>query len=166
MFSKPFLSRQGSRMRKPGELLLVPMIDIFMVMVTFLLMTAVFSRISIVQLDLPSAASAAVTKPEFRLEVIVLPEGFELTDGSQQIAAIPLINGDHDLRALSDVALAVKREHPQAQNASVLMHTAVRYERLIQAMDAIRSTEVPSQVAGQPATRVDLFNNIAVGDAP
>ena len=44
------------RMRKPAELLLVPMIDIFTVLVTFLLMTAVFSRITIVELDLPSAA--------------------------------------------------------------------------------------------------------------
>jgi biopolymer transport protein ExbD len=35
--------------------MLVPMIDIFVVLVTFLLMTAVFSRISILQLDLPSA---------------------------------------------------------------------------------------------------------------
>jgi biopolymer transport protein ExbD len=32
------------RVRKPTELLLVPMIDIFTVLVTFLLMTAVFSR--------------------------------------------------------------------------------------------------------------------------
>ena len=41
------------------ELLLVPMIDIFTVLVTFLLMTAVFSRITILELDLPSAAAAS-----------------------------------------------------------------------------------------------------------
>src|ERR1700739_1581823 len=41
------------RERKPAELLLVPMIDIFTVLVTFLLMTAVFSRIAIMQLNLP-----------------------------------------------------------------------------------------------------------------
>src|SRR5947207_1400327 len=39
--------------RKPAELLLVPMIDIFTVLVTFLLMTAVFSRTLILQLNLP-----------------------------------------------------------------------------------------------------------------
>ena len=41
---------QGSftnRVRKPAEVMLVPMIDIFVVLVTFLLMTAVFSRITI-----------------------------------------------------------------------------------------------------------------------
>ena len=46
---------------KPVELMLVPMIDIFSVMITFLLMTAVFSRISIIQLDLPSAAAGEPT---------------------------------------------------------------------------------------------------------
>ena len=80
------------RMRKPAELLLVPMIDIFTVLVTFLLMTAVFSRITILELDLPSAADGpTVTEPEFRLEVIVREEGFELTNGSALIAAIPKV---------------------------------------------------------------------------
>ena len=42
------------RHRKPAELLLVPMIDIFTVLVTFLLMTAVFSRTVILELKLPT----------------------------------------------------------------------------------------------------------------
>ena len=71
-----------NRVRKPAELMLVPMIDIFTVLVTFLLMTAVFSRITILQLDLPSAdAGGAPAPPEFRLEVIVRESGFELTNG-------------------------------------------------------------------------------------
>ena len=69
-------------MRKPAELMLVPMIDIFTVLVTFLLMTAVFSRITTLELDLPSAAGGKVTEPAFRLEVIVRKDGFELTNGS------------------------------------------------------------------------------------
>ena len=58
--------KHDRRKRKPAELLLVPMIDIFTVLVTFLLMTAVFSRITILQLDLPSAESTGVTPPAFR----------------------------------------------------------------------------------------------------
>ena len=78
---------RNRHMRKPAELLLVPMIDIFTVLVTFLLMTAVFSRITVVELDLPSAADGpAVTEPQFRLEVILREEGFELTNGSSVIA--------------------------------------------------------------------------------
>ena len=44
--------------RKPAELMLVSMIDIFTVLVTFLLMTAVFSHTVILQLHLPRAAVA------------------------------------------------------------------------------------------------------------
>ena len=45
--------------RKPAELLLVPMIDIFTVLVTFLLMTAVFSRTVILELKLPPANASS-----------------------------------------------------------------------------------------------------------
>ena len=94
-------------LRRPTELLLVPMIDIFTVLVTFLLMTAVFSRITIVELDLPSAASPSVTPPSFRLEVIVKKEGFELTNGSSLIATIPKVNGAYDLASLGKLVLSL-----------------------------------------------------------
>ena len=181
----------ASRIRKPFELMLVPMIDIFTVLVTFLLMTAVFSRITILQLELPSAnASAGSTQPEFRLEVIVREEGMELTNGTKLIAAIPKVNGEYDLKTLSELALSLKREYPDANDASVLLERNIEYDYLIQAMDAIRSTEVSDTVdstaVGQVAAdqqaaasrtevqstgeskrkRVELFARIAVGVAP
>src|SRR5687767_1688103 len=85
-------SSYAGRMRKPAEVMLVPMIDIFTVLVTFLLMTAVFSRITILQLDLPSSTAAGPSAPpSFRLEVIVRGRGFELTNGTKVIATIPKV---------------------------------------------------------------------------
>ncbi len=183
-------------LRKPTELLLVPMIDIFTVLVTFLLMTAVFSRITIVELDLPSAASPAVVKPSFRLEVIVRKEGFELTNGTALIATIPKVDGAYDLKTLAELALSLKRDYPDADDASVLLQPDIEYDHLIQVMDVIRSAELPAgsellaelaPAAGSPApepevhapkfgnpkaaalpqtVRVALFTDIAVGDAP
>ena len=157
---------------KPGTLLLVPMIDIFVVLVTFLLMTAVFARITILQLDLPSSSSSSATPPAFRLEVIVRKDGLELTNGHAVIATIPAVNGEYDLEKLSELALSLKRENPEANSASVLLEGDVRYDYLIQVMDAIRSREVPPAVAhpgfgeATRATRMPLFTKIAVGDAP
>ena len=183
-------------MRKPTELLLVPMIDIFTVLVTFLLMTAVFSRITIVELDLPSSQSTSVSAPRFRLEVIVRKEGFELTNGSNLIATIPKLNGAYDLKTLGELALSLKRDYPEAKDASVLLQPDIEYDNLIQVMDVIRTVELPAgsellaelepaavepQAAapasgaptpGNPAqptpktVRVALFTDIAVGDAP
>ncbi|HXR91536.1 MAG TPA: biopolymer transporter ExbD [Steroidobacteraceae bacterium] len=162
------------RERKPAELLLVPMIDIFTVLVTFLLMTAVFSRIAIMQIDLPSSAASKPEEPKFRLEVIVRQDGFDLSDGKEAIGTIPKVSGAYDLNALTERVLAVKREHPTSEDASVLAEPKVPYDDLVQVMDAIRGTELPATdalVVGQPATgaqtvKVALFTNIALGDAP
>jgi biopolymer transport protein ExbD len=131
-------------MRQATELNLVPMIDIFTVLVTFLLMTAVFSRITIVELDLPSSASASVAPPQFRLEVIVRKEGFELTNGTSLIATIPMVNGAYDLKKLGELVLALKRDYPNANDASVLLQPEIEYDHLIQVMDVVRSTELPA----------------------
>src|SRR5215831_18197348 len=140
----PMRSLLIRREPKPAELLLVPMIDIFTVLVTFLLMTAVFSRIAIMQ----------------------------------------KVSGAYDVKALAEGVLAVKREHPTSEDASVLSEPKVPYDELVQAMDAIRSAELPAAdplVAGAavppaptgaagsaaPQTvKVALFTNIALGDAP
>jgi biopolymer transport protein ExbD len=177
--------------RKPAELMLVPMIDIFVVLVTFLLMTAVFSRITIMELDLPSSNATSVSKPSFRLEVIVRKEGLELTNGAQKIAVLPNKDGAYDLATLSEMAIALKRDYPDATAASVLLEPEIEYDHLIQVMDAIRSARSEPQasepksgepplsepqpaepqpeirkVAEAPPLRVALFTDIAVGDAP
>jgi biopolymer transport protein ExbD len=168
-------SSYTTRLRKPVELMLVPMIDIFTVLVTFLLMTAVFSRITILQLDLPSSTSnAAGSPPQFRLEVIVRPEGLELTNGTTLIATLPTVDGEYDFKSLTEMATSLKREYPDANDASVLLERTVRYDYLIQAMDAIRSAEVtePDATPGAETdgtskpNRIELFANIAVGEAP
>lgn len=166
---------QGSftnRVRKPAEMMLVPMIDIFTVLVTFLLMTAVFSRVTILQLDLPSANTSAVpAAPAFRLEVIVRESGFELTNGETLIAALPKVDGEYDFATLSQLTQQLKRENPDVVDASVLLERSVKYDYLIQVMDTIRSADAASgeeSAADSSARpqRVQLFTNIAVGEAP
>ncbi|MGH8189350.1 MAG: ExbD/TolR family protein [Steroidobacteraceae bacterium] len=174
-----------SRVRKPAEVMLVPMIDIFVVLVTFLLMTAVFSRVTILQLDLPSAEDGGPPAlPAFRLEVIVREGGFELTNGETLIATVPKTrDGEYDFATLTQLAAQLKRENPEVDDASVLLERQVKYDYLIQVMDAIRSAEQPV-VAGadvqDPARsmagdwthdgahpeRIALFTDIALGDAP
>src|ERR1044072_6693994 len=162
---------QGSftnRARKPAEVMLVPMIDIFVVLVTFLLMTAVFSRVTILQLDLPSADSVgAASPPQFRLEVIVRESGFELTNGETLIAALPkTLDGEYDFAQLSQLAQQLKSEKPPVVDSSVLMERRGGYDYLIQVMDAIRTApqSEADAIAGVP--RHELFTNIAVGEAP
>ena len=48
------------------------------------------------------------------------------------------MNGEYDLKTLSELALSLKRDHPRRDDASVLLEPDVKYDYLIQVMDAIR----------------------------
>jgi biopolymer transport protein ExbD len=141
-------------------------LNLMVVLVPFLLITAVFSRITIVELSLPSTSGgAAPTEPNFRVEVIVREGGLEITNGSTVIAAIPKVEEDYDLPQLSEYLMSLKRDYPDKEDASVLLEPDIQYDHLIQVMDVVRSVEIEGE-GDEPATRVALFTDISVGDAP
>jgi biopolymer transport protein ExbD len=141
-------------------------LNLMVVLVPFLLITAVFSRITIVELSLPSSAGGpAPTDPSFRMEVIVRGEGLELSNGTSVIATIPKRDGEYDLETLSNMVMSLKRDHPNDDDASVLLEPNIEYDHLIQVMDAVRSVEL-QQVDDEEITRVALFTDISIGDAP
>ena len=147
-------------------------LNLMVVLVPFLLITAVFSRITIVELSLPSSNSgAAPQEPSFRVEVVVRDEGLELTNGTDIIAAIPKVESDYDLATLSEYLLSLKRDYPNKDDASVLLEPEIPYDYLIQVMDVVRSVELPlEEPSDEPDApkfqRVALFTNIAIGEAP
>jgi biopolymer transport protein ExbD len=147
------------------ELDMTTFMNLMVVLVPFLLITAVFSRITIVELDLPSAEGPAPSEPTFRVEVVVREAGLEIMDGRQVIAAIPKVGGAYDLPTLSEYLVAIKQEYPQKQDASVLLEPNIEYDHLIQVMDIVRSVELEANEGGQ-ANRADLFTAISIGDAP
>ena len=142
-------------------------LNLMVVLVPFLLITAVFSRMTIVELDLPSAAGGAANSQEsFRVEVIVREEGIVISNGTGTIATVPnMDDGEYDLDTLSEYIVELKREYPEHEEASVLMESHIPYDYLIQVMDIVRSIEVPTDVEDQ-IELVALFTEISVGDAP
>jgi biopolymer transport protein ExbD len=145
------------------ELDMTTFMNLMVVLVPFLLITAVFSRITIAELDLPSANSAAPTTPSFRVEVVVRKAGLEIMDGARVIAAIPKAGDAYDLAKLSEYLVAIKREHPEKEDASVLLEPDIQYDHLIQVMDVVRSVQTHD---GGQTTRANLFTAISIGDAP
>jgi len=152
--------------KDPADLDMTTFLNLMVALIPFLLVTAVFSRITVVDLSLPSATSAAApSEPGFRVEVIVREAGLELTNGRSVIARIPRAQGAYDLDTLAQLVLSLKRDHPDENGASVLLEPDIAYDHLIQVMDVVRSAELPAE-AETPPTRVALFTDISIGDAP
>jgi biopolymer transport protein ExbD len=169
------------RRRNKGtlELDVTTFLNLMVVLVPFLLITAVFSRIAIVELNLPSSSGGAEPKkPDFRVEVIVRKGGLEIGNGTAVIAAIPKKDGGYDLERLSQYLVSLKQDNPDSDAASVLLEPDIAYDYLIQVMDTVRSVEIPAEPdptllasadtgsAQQRYVQRALFPQISVGDAP
>ena len=151
--------------RKPAELLLVPMIDIFTVLVTFLLMTAVFSRTVILQLNLPPPQTEFKEPPPgLQLEVMVRKDLLQVADrNTGPLAVIANTPSGYNYEALTEYLKRVKAKFPEKTDASVLLEPDTPYDTLVQVMDRVRVFE-----AGQGINTVqaELFPDISIGDAP
>ena len=141
-------------------------LNLMVVLVPFLLITAVFSRLTIVELNLPSAAVSPASEQErFRVEVIVREAGIEITNGRNVIGTIPKNEDEYDLDTLSDFLVSLKKDHPDHEDASVLMEPHIPYDYLIQVMDVVRTVEVPAE--GEDEYQLfALFPDVSVGEAP
>src|SRR5215831_18570733 len=151
--------------RKPAQLLLVPMIDIFTVLVTFLLMTAVFSRTVILQLNLPPPQTEFKEPPPgLQLEVMVHKDELMVADrNSGPLHAVPNTPQGYDYDGLVQYLKSVKTKFPEKTEASILLEPDTAYDTLVQVMDHVRVFE-----AGEGANTVqaELFPDISIGDAP
>ena len=149
------------------ELNITTFLNLMVVLVPFLLITAVFSRMAVIELNLPSSTSESQpSEIGFRPEVIVRELGLEITNGRQIIASIPKVDGEYDMATLGQYMQSLKEDYSDVDAASVLVEPQVPYDYLIQVMDVVRSVDVPDATAENGFVRVALFPSIAVGEAP
>jgi len=151
--------------RKPEQLLLVPMIDIFTVLVTFLLMTAVFSRTVILQLNLPASQTEFKEPPPgLQLEVMVRKDQLMVADrNTGPLHAVPNTPQGYDYEGLTEYLKFVKTKFPEKTDASILLEPQTPYDTLVQVMDRVRVFE---SGAGANLVQAELFPDISIGDAP
>jgi biopolymer transport protein ExbD len=149
-------ARHARRHGRSEELNLTTFINLMVVLVSFLMATAVYSRIAVHELNLPSAAAPPEGPPPLNLTVIVRESGFTLSDRSGVLSMLPLQDGKFDYAALGDLLRSVKTRVPQERTVTLRLEPKVSYDVIVQVMDAVRL----------PAGGGEGFPDIAIGDAP
>ncbi len=153
--------------KEPPELNITTFLNLMVVLVPFLLITAVFSRITILELNLPTGAGDAskVDKPKMTVEVIVRNKGLEIGNGKTILVRFPKVDDQYDVQTMSEYLLMIKTKYLDKKDATVLMEPDIEYENLVLVMDAIRVAEVVQGDDPLPQ-EIELFPNISIGDAP
>ena len=157
--------RNHAKYKGRNDLNIVPMIDMMVILVFFLLFTAVFSNTQILELNLPAPNSSVPDLPKgLQLEVIVRQNVVEVADRNTGVLkTLPKVNGAYDYAGLSSFLQDVKARYPTVLAASVLLESDIPYDVLVQTMD---NTRVWLNTEGPLLQKVELFPDISVGDAP
>jgi len=140
--------------------------NLMVILVPFLLITAVFSRLAILELNLPGSSNEPVDPQEqvFQLEVIVREEKIEVGDRNQGLLGVyPNSDDGYDYDALGTKLSELKKRYPEKSDASILLEQDIPYDTLVQVMDTVRVAE---KIEEDSVVRSDLFPDISIGDAP
>ncbi len=162
-------SRRGGRHHRndAAELNITAFMNLMVILVPFLLITAVFSRLAILELNLPGSSTEAVDPQEqtFQLEVIVRKDKIEVGDRNQGLLGIypNTEEGEYDYEALSIKLSELKDRYPDKTDAAILLESDIAYDTLVQIMDRVRIEE---EIQDESIVRNDLFPDISIGDAP
>jgi biopolymer transport protein ExbD len=163
-------SRKGGRRNvETAELNITAFMNLMVILVPFLLITAVFSRLTVLELNLPGSSTEPVDPQEqtFQLEIIVRQDKIEVGDRNQGLLGIypNSEEGAYDYEALAEKLAQLKERYPTKTDASILLEQEIAYDTIVQVMDTVRVTQEVDEVEGR-IDRKDLFPDISIGDAP
>ena len=150
------------RVHAPAERNITAFMNLMVILVPFLLITAVFSHLAILELDLPTAKPDQPLVPPLALEVTVRTDRLEVADHGRKSMMLPDKNGGHDYHALDQILKQIKSVRPQEKAITLLLESDTDYDTLVQVMDKVRSTRV---VQAASVVEAELFPDISIGDA-
>lgn len=157
-----FARMRRDRRRDTVELNITAFLNLMVALVPFLLITAVFTQLTIKELSLPDSAQAPPeTPPEPGLTVTVRAGSLSLSNGSQVVDSWPAIDGRLNTRALTAALVPIKERKPAEDKITLLLEPDISYDNLIQVMDAVHYLP-----AAREGVLVDMFPQISIGDAP
>lgn len=154
------------RVQEVVELNITAFLNLMVILVPFLLVTAVFSRMTILELNLPprDARAEQLDQVKLQLEMIVRPGSFELRDATLgRLKYLERADGETNWKVFSEVLKEIKSRFPDEENITLLLDPRVDYKTLIQVMDRVRAVD---EVNVTEVETFELFPNISIGDAP
>jgi len=159
------MRRRHRRVQGAADLDITAFMNLMIVLVPVLLLSAVFTQTSIVNLDFPRQVEGKpLDTKHLQLRVALYDNEIEVSDNQHGlIKRIPDLKGRHDYVALQRVLEAIKKQVPKKRNIVLLARPDTRYQTLVTAMDRIRS--YPTVVAAS-LVHAELFPDISLGDAP
>lgn len=121
---------------------LVPFIDLMSVCIIFLLVTAVWTQVSMIELGASVyGKKVGETEPvkqvqSVSISVKITSKGYVIKEGANAFS-IRKADGEYDLQSLYDQLKVIKKRNPQTSFASISLEDNLKYNEMIEGMDVM-----------------------------
>ena len=142
--------------KRPGggdDLQMTPIMNVFLILVPFLLLTASFVKIAILEMSLPSlsqntSSQVSQSTPEQKPLVLnmlaIRPNGFELKSPTFNFPFIVKKGEQYDFEQLQVNLRQIKDKFPEAEDVVIQPEDAIKYDIVIKVMDRCRESGFPN----------------------
>jgi biopolymer transport protein ExbD len=142
--------RRSYRQAVNCDLELRPLMNVFIVLIPMLLMSAVFMEIRTIEMTLPQAAEAAEKSPAepFDLAIRITPNVYVIGVNGVATHSIARVRGaaapGPDAAAQIGAALAgIVAAHPKHDEIRIVAESKTRYQEIVSVMDLARAAGLP-----------------------
>lgn len=125
------------------DLDVTPVMNMFVILIPFLVSMAVFTHLSILEFSLPPDVGAGLDnskgKPELKITVVVADHHVAITRGEEMLDSIPAVRGEYNYAALREKLIALRPQIEPKDEAIVAVRDKIKFQSVVNIMDQCRS---------------------------
>jgi biopolymer transport protein ExbD len=164
----------GRKAEEPVHLNMVPIMNLFLAMIPFLLMCAAFFQVSVINASVPALSEGGDDPGEepkkellkVTINLQIAKSGFNLSANGDQSpeelakigGKIPKKNNEYDFEKLAERMKAIHDKYKKSDTVIILPEKEILYDTIVRTMDAARERILDKRLD----TREHLFTNAVV----
>ncbi|MEA2093253.1 MAG: biopolymer transporter ExbD [Pseudomonadota bacterium] len=154
---------QRAARRDTAKLDVTAFLSLMVILVPFLLITAVFSRMTILEIQTAAGDVSGSSRPDpLQLQVVVRKRFIEVNySGLKKTERMARTSNGSELESLATLADELKARFPQSLEATLLVEPQIPYDLVVQVLDVIR---IRQQRVGDVVEPVERFPLVTLGE--
>jgi biopolymer transport protein ExbD len=133
---------------------MTPMMNMLIILISFLVTMVVFTQIAVIKFNLPPAQGGAGQAapadsgkekvPDADITVVLSENGFQVIGEGKKLDPIPKGAKGYDYAGLGQSMKRLKEEYPTSENVVLLIDSNIVYQDIITSMDVMRESKFPN----------------------
>lgn len=128
------------------DLDVTPVMNLFMVLIPFLVSMAVFTHLAVIDFSLPPSKSAGESTEqtkELDISIVITSNGFQIVGTGKKLDMIEKVQGKYQWEQLRVFLKAIKFQYPSQKSVVLVLDPDVLYDDIVKFMDICRESQFP-----------------------